>query len=124
MHRLQRSESMFGGFSLEAILIIGLASFRLTRLICFDKITEFIRSPFFDEVNEDGEVFLVVKPKGIRKWLGELLSCYWCTGIWVSTFLVAGHILFSSFFNPFILILAIAGIASVIETIISKWLGE
>jgi len=124
MHRLQRSEYMFGSFSLEEIFIIGLASFRLTRLIVFDKITEFIRSPFFDEVIEDDEVYLVVKPKGIRKWIGELLSCYWCTGIWVSAFLVAGHTFFLDIFTPLTLILAIAGIASVIETIVSKWLGE
>ncbi|WP_404331240.1 DUF1360 domain-containing protein [Mesobacillus maritimus] len=115
---------MFGGFSLAAILIISLASFRLTRLIVFDKITEFIRSPFFDEVMEEGEVFLVVKPKGIRKWIGEMLSCYWCTGIWVSAILVAGHTFFSAFFTPITLILAIAAIASMIETVISKWLGE
>jgi hypothetical protein len=124
MHRLQRSENMFGGFSLEAIIIISLASFRLTRLIVFDKITEFIRAPFFDEVIEEGEVFLVVKPKGIKKWIGEMLSCYWCTGMWASTLLVAGNTYFSPFFTPFSLILAIAAIASVIETIISKWLGE
>jgi Protein of unknown function (DUF1360) len=115
---------MFGSFSLEAIIIISLASFRLTRLMVFDKITEIIRSPFFDEVIEDDEVFLIVKPKGIRKWIGELLSCYWCTGIWVSAFLVAGQTFFSVFFTPLTLILAIAGIASVIETIVSKWLGE
>ncbi|MGM0902447.1 MAG: DUF1360 domain-containing protein [Bacillota bacterium] len=115
---------MFGGLSLAAILIISLASFRLTRLIVFDKITEFIRSPFFDEVMEEGEVFLVVKQKGIRKWIGEMLSCYWCTGIWVSAILVAGHTFFSAFFTPFTLILAIAAIASMIETMISKWLGE
>jgi hypothetical protein len=124
MHRLQRSENMFWGFSLEVILIISLASFRLTRLIVFDKITEFIRSPFFDEVMEDDEIFLVAKPTGIKKWVGEMLSCYWCTGIWVSAFLVVGQMFFLPLFKPLTLILAIAAIASVIETIISKWLGE
>ncbi len=30
-----------------------------------------------------------VKGKGLRKWIGELLSCYWCTGVWVSAFFIS-----------------------------------
>lgn len=115
---------MFWGFDLEAIIIIGLASFRLTRLIVFDKITEFIRAPFFDEMVDGDEVYLVVKPTGIRRWVGELLNCYWCTGVWVSSALLIGYFYFPSLLIPIILIFAIAAIASITETLISKWLGE
>lgn len=115
---------MFGGFSLAAILIISLASFRITRLFVFDKITENLRSPFFDEMMEEGEIFLVPKPKGVRKWIGEMISCYWCTGIWVSAALVIGYTYLPSFFIPLIIIFAVAAIASVVETGIGKWLGE
>ena len=62
----------------------------------FDKITEFIRQPFFDEIeeeNEEGaiEVFYLPKRTPIKKFIGELLSCYWCTGVWVSAAVVAGY---------------------------------
>ncbi|SEN15724.1 Protein of unknown function [Mesobacillus persicus] len=115
---------MFLGFGLESIIILGLASFRLTRLIVFDKITEFIRAPFFDEMVDGEEVYLVVKPNGIRRWVGELLNCYWCTGIWVSAALFISYFYLPVLLTPVILIFAIAAIASIIETIISTWLGE
>lgn len=115
---------MFWGFGLETIIIIGLASFRLTRLIVFDKITEFIRAPFFDEVVDDDEVYLVVKPTGIRRWVGEMLSCYWCTGVWVSAALLIGYFYLPMILIPVILIFAISALGSIIETIISAWIGE
>ena len=115
---------MFSGFGFETILILGLASFRLTRLIMFDKIMEFLRSPFFDEVREEDEVYLIPKPRGVRKWIGELLNCYWCTGIWISSALLCGYNFFPVISIPVILILAIAAIGAILETVISKWLGQ
>ncbi|WP_062351990.1 DUF1360 domain-containing protein [Bacillus kwashiorkori] len=110
------------------VIILGLASFRLTRLIVFDKITEFVRRPFFDEViekaeNGQEEVYLVVKEGGWKRWIGELLSCYWCTGIWASIFLVLLFLLNEQIANIIILVLAVAAIGSIIETIISRILG-
>ena len=63
------------------------ATFRLTRLIVFDKITAFIRKPFHKIVEDQDEqgdtvTYLEIKGKGLQRWIGELLSCYWCTGIW------------------------------------------
>ncbi|PLT33942.1 sporulation protein [Bacillus sp. V5-8f] len=111
------------------LILLGLASFRLTRLIVFDKITEFLRSPFFDEIvekTEDGfdEVFLIPKKSGIKAWIGDLLSCYWCTGIWVSLILVALHLYGSTAGDYVIFVLAIAAIGSIIETFVSKFVGS
>lgn len=111
------------------IALLAIAAFRLTRLLVFDKITEFLRKPFLEEVSEreeNGEetVYLVPKGKGIRKWIGELLNCYWCTGIWVSAFLLLSFVYIPSIAVPIILILAVAGIASIIETIISYLTGH
>jgi hypothetical protein len=105
------------------LLILALASFRLTRLIVFDKISEFIRVPFFDEMeeeNEDGviEVYYIPKKTGVKRFFGELLSCYWCTGIWVSTFIVVADKWCPTYASPIILILAVAGMASTLEAII------
>ncbi len=110
-------------------ILIGLATFRLTRLIVFDRITEFIRKPFLEEFveqNEQGqeETYIVPKGSGIRKWMGELLSCYWCTGIWVSFFWVLFYLFYPNVAVFLILIFALAGFAAIIETIISRLLGE
>src|SRR4051794_4817724 len=103
-------------------IILALASFRVTRLIVFDKITEIIRNPFFDEIeeeNEEGdmEVFYVPKGTPVKKFIGELLSCYWCTGVWVSAFVVSGYLLLPVIFVPLILVLAVAGLAAILESL-------
>ncbi|MEH7436424.1 DUF1360 domain-containing protein [Neobacillus drentensis] len=110
-----------------SFLVLSLASFRLTRLLVFDKITEFIRQPFFDEVsekNEDGEieVYYITKRTGIKKFMGELLSCYWCTGIWAATFITGFNYLFPGVSEPITLILAIAGLASIIELFVQQFI--
>ncbi len=116
-------------FTVLQFFILCLAVFRLTHLLVFDKITEFIRSPFFDEiveVNEIGEeeVYLVPKKGGIKGFFGELLSCYWCSGIWASIILYIGYIFIPFIFGPIITILAIAGVAALFEAIIQRLIIE
>ncbi|WP_042455347.1 DUF1360 domain-containing protein [Neobacillus dielmonensis] len=113
--------------SILNLLILSLASFRLTRLVVYDKITEFIRAPFFDEIeeeNEEGEreIFYIPKKVGIQHFFGELLSCYWCTGIWTTGAIIFFHYQFPSWSGPVILILAVAGMAAILETIVQRFL--
>lgn len=109
-------------------MVLTLASFRLTRLLVYDKITEFIRRPFHHIVEEtlpDGttEEYIEIKGNGLRKWIGELLSCHWCTGIWSAIFLYVIYHYYFEMAEPLIIILAIAGVASIIETIVGKLIG-
>jgi len=109
------------------LMILGLSSFRLTRLFVFDKITAFIRDIFIDEVEEvdekgKTEIYLVPKPGLIKGFIGELLSCYWCTGVWASIFLCSLYLLFPSVAIPVLLVLSVSGLAAIIETIIQLWL--
>jgi uncharacterized protein involved in cysteine biosynthesis len=102
------------------LCLLVFASFRLTRLIVYDTITEFLRAPFHDiveETLEDGstETYIEIKGAGLRFWIGELISCHWCTGIWAASFLYAGYALVPQLSIPVITVLAIAGIASVIQ---------
>lgn len=104
-------------------VLLALASFRLTRLLVYDQITSFIRRPFlkeWSEINEEGEKEVYYQPKesGIRGWIGELLSCYWCTGFWSTLILYAGNFFYEELFFHVIVILAIAGVASIIETLV------
>lgn len=106
--------------------LLCLATFRLTRLIVFDSITTFLRRPFHEiveEMNADGQVetYLNIKGTGLKFWIGELLSCYWCVGIWAAIFLVVSYTFYFPFIMPVILILAIAGVASLIEMVVSKF---
>lgn len=111
---------MMMGLSWMDLVILALASFRLTHLIVFDEITAFLRKPFFTigyEVDSAGQVISTTQYKGtgLRKWIGKLLSCHWCMGIWSGAAIVALYFYVPAAY-PFLLILAIAGAAAVIET--------
>ncbi|GAE93479.1 integral membrane protein [Gracilibacillus boraciitolerans JCM 21714] len=54
---------------------------------------------------------MIFKGNGLRRWIGELLRCHWCTGIWTAIFLFIGFYFFSAIFLPIIIILAMAGVA-------------
>ncbi|MCH1626248.1 DUF1360 domain-containing protein [Fredinandcohnia quinoae] len=106
-------------------ILFSLATFRLTRLIVYDSITSFIRHPFHeivDTVLPDGtiESYLQIKGSGIRRWIGELLSCYWCTGIWCSFFLFVCFLFHPGLTEPLIIVLAIAGLAAIFETVTDR----
>ena len=96
------------------LAVLGLASFRLTRLMVFDKITGFIRNAFMNEIEEADEkgekvIYLVPKNGLVRGFFGELLSCYWCTGVWSSIILYLLYVTATVIAVPIILILAISG---------------
>ncbi len=111
------------------LFVIGLAAFRVTRLIVFDKIMEPFRRPFFTEIEEKDEegkveIYLIPKEKGIHSWIGELLSCYWCTGFWVSLCLTLLYMTHSLVGEMIIFIFAVAAVGSLIEVVVSKILGN
>lgn len=109
------------------LLILGLSSFRLTRLFVFDKITAFIRNFFIDEIEEmdekgGKEIYLVPKKGIVKGFFGELLSCYWCTGVWSSIALCAFYLTFPTIAIPVLLVFAVSGLAAIIETIVQLWI--
>jgi hypothetical protein len=75
--------------SLGDLLRIGLASYKLGRLIAKDRVTSFVRAP----VTEDRDA---TKPKreGAARALGELVTCPYCIGLWVASCLSYSLVLF------------------------------
>ncbi|HEX7056281.1 MAG TPA: DUF1360 domain-containing protein [Bacilli bacterium] len=98
-------------------VMLILASYRLTHLIVFDKITEFLREPFLrrKRVIEHGEAKTKKEPTSM---FGYLLNCYWCTGIWIAAILGIFYLLYPAWARPFIFILSIAGGQAVLETVV------
>ena len=98
-------------------IVLILASYRLTHLIVFDKLTEFIRKPFVKKVKVETENGVVSKeiPKSM---FGYLLKCYWCAGVWSAILLGGGYLLFPRVMFVIIFILSIAGAQSIIETFV------
>lgn len=68
------------------VVLIGTASYQLSRLITKKKVTAFVRAPFTELEGKGGPAELEEKPRGtgLRRAVGELLVCPYCLGLWAS----------------------------------------
>jgi hypothetical protein len=80
--------------TIRDVLLVGIATHKLSRLIAKDKVTSFIRAPFtrFQEASGQGEVEEEPCGHGLRLAVGELLVCPYCLAQWVATGLTLGLI--------------------------------
>ncbi len=76
------------------LLLVGVATHKLSRLLAKDKVTSFLRAPFtqFQEASGQGEVEEQPCGHGLRLAVGELLVCPYCLAEWVATGLTLGLI--------------------------------
>ena len=108
------------------VVLIVFAVFRLTRLFINDVITQWIRDLFLDvRTTELGELVREKPARGPRRTLAILLACPWCLSLWM-----ACTVSFVYVATPhawlFIFILAIAGIASLLQILgnLMGWSAE
>lgn len=75
-------------------------------------------------MDDTGQIstYIEIKGSGLRAWIGELLSCFWCTGVWCSAIIYLSWLFYYEFTGPVIIILAIAGFAAIIELLVSKFM--
>jgi Protein of unknown function (DUF1360) len=106
------------------LVLLIFSSFRLTRLVVHDKITAFLRRPFIDEITIEEEgvpvIYTKIKGKGIQYFIGELLSCTWCSGIWCTALLLLIYVLFPQVGEIIIILLSVAGAAGLVESIVNR----
>lgn len=99
-------------------VMLILASYRLTHLIVFDKITEPLRNPFMkNTVVTDNNGHTHKKRVPANKF-GYLLNCYWCAGVWSSFFLGGSYLIFPKVAKKLIFVLSIAGAQAILETFV------
>lgn len=69
------------------VLLIGAAVFRLSRLVTKDKVLQPLRRPFVERSDPGaaGEVNSQPTGSGLRRAVGELLTCPFCTSMWLAT---------------------------------------
>lgn len=99
-NRVPQSVPLFDFFMLV------LATFRVTRLLVHDLVSDFIRD------------FFANAESGIKLSMHDLLDCPWCTGAWVSLALGYLYFLIPATW-PIILILAIAGFGTLLTILAS-----
>ena len=101
---------IFGGFLLIAkrtgreiperidakdVALLGVATHKLSLMGSQDAVTSPLRAPFTEYQEKESPKSVDEKPrgKGLRRSIGELLTCQFCLGVWVASFFTYGLIL-------------------------------
>jgi hypothetical protein len=76
------------------VVLAGVATHKLSRLLAKDKVTSFLRAPFTEYQGPGGPGEVEEKPRGsgLRYATGELLVCPYCLGLWVASAYGVGHV--------------------------------
>jgi hypothetical protein len=76
------------------LLLAGVATHKVSRLIAKDKVTSFLRAPFtrFQEPGGHGELEEAARGRGLRFATGELLVCPYCLAQWVAGAFTVGYV--------------------------------
>jgi len=74
------------------LALLGVATHKLSLLLAKDAITSPLRAPFTELEEKRSPKSLDEKPRGegLRRSLGELLTCHFCIGQWVASFFTYG----------------------------------
>lgn len=126
-------KSVRGGYLISVspydAILMALATFRITRLVVYDKITRWFRELFVStrHVEKEGSVWVEVVPhaNGLRHTIYDLLQCPWCIGVWSALIVVFCYFIFAwAWFVIFFL--ALAGAGSLIQVVANAigWRAE
>lgn len=72
---------------LRDLLLFGVATHKLSRTITRDWVTSFLRAPFVrleGEAELPKEVSETERGRGLRRAIGQVITCPFCTGQWVA----------------------------------------
>lgn len=109
-------------------VMLGLATFRLGRVVAFDKVSEPLRAPFTKTVPDESGAGDTVVPagRGPREVLGELISCPICAGTWIAAGLVYGMQILPGPTRLLIAIMSATGLAEILNagTEALSWFGD
>jgi Protein of unknown function (DUF1360) len=74
------------------IALLGVATHKLSLLVAHDAVTSPLRAPFTELQEKQSPKKVDEKPrgKGLRRSIGELLTCHFCVGQWVASFFTYG----------------------------------
>jgi hypothetical protein len=77
------------------LALLAVATHKIARLLTKDPVTSPLRAPFtrFEGTSGEAELAESVPGTGLRKALGELVTCPFCLGHWAATGLAYGFIL-------------------------------
>ena len=77
------------------IALLGVATHKLSMIGAKDAVTSPLRAPFTELQEMESQKIVQEQPRGegLRRSLGELLTCHFCLGLWVAAFFTYGLVL-------------------------------
>ncbi|MER6026064.1 DUF1360 domain-containing protein [Streptomyces sp. NPDC001851] len=75
------------------VVLMGAGAYKASRLVTRDKVTSVLRAPFTRRADEGeaNEVIDEPRGRGLRRAIGDLLSCPFCTSAWAAGTLVCSY---------------------------------
>ncbi|RDI18424.1 DUF1360 domain-containing protein [Lentzea flaviverrucosa] len=82
-------------FTAGDTVLLAVATHKASRLLTKSSITSVLRAPFtrYEQPAGAAEVNESVRGHGVRHAAGELMTCPFCSGVWVASALTAGLVL-------------------------------
>jgi hypothetical protein len=76
------------------LALMTIATHKAARLVAKDRVTSAVRAPFtrFEDDAGPGEVSEAARGRGLRRAVGELITCPFCIGLWIASAFTAGFI--------------------------------
>lgn len=104
------------------LALFALATQKLSRVITKDKVTSALRAPFTEVEGKGGagEVEERAKGEGLRRAVGELLTCPFCLGTWIASGFIYGFIFTPRVTRTIASIFAVSGIADFLQQLYVK----
>jgi hypothetical protein len=87
-----RRRSLPDRIRLSDIVLLGLATQKVSRVVTKSRVTSVMRAPFtkYEGPAGSGEVEERPRGRGVRRAIGELISCPFCMGTWMAFAGMAG----------------------------------
>lgn len=101
----------------QDLALYALATQKLSRVITKDKVTSALRAPFTEVEGKGGAGELEERPRGqgLRRAIGDLITCPFCFGTWIASGFIYGHIYTPRLSRTLASIFAVAGIADFLQ---------
>lgn len=110
------------------LLMLGLSTYRLGRLVAYDKVTETLRLPVAKTEPHPlgGGETTAPRGVGVRRALGELITCPICSGTWIAAALVYALGLFPGPTRALLAIMSSIGIGEFLNAATEAlyWTGD
>ena len=99
------------------LALFALSTQKLSRVITKDKVTSAFRAPFTEVEGKGaaGELEERGRGQGLRRAIGDLLTCPFCLGTWIASGFIYGHIFSPRLTRTVASIFAVGGLADFLQ---------